>query len=458
MTIARLMQMAAGAGGGAPLEIAYVTSGKSNSNTQVNTYTFSGVSIGAADAARRVIVAIGVQDGSNSYDLLDSVTVGGVPATIHTNILAGTMDRGPVAIVSAPVPIGTTADIVINHPAAAGTTYAGHVYAVYRALNCSGTPYDAQIAAFAAGSLDRSITADTGVGTITIGAVGNDATETTGLSWTAGMDTTDATVATANSNRGYFGFGMYSSSSVESARTFTATYPSGATDKGSITAVTFQQGSSVSPIVTWGANSNDAANQTTYTFASVSTPDAATGRYVVPFCLYDAGSSSLRTISSITYESVSQTVYSPSSVVCPIGACIVQDDAGTTASISFSGSSSGGTNGVAQCFIINGVSSAAYSDFAGTGSGASSALTVNVTIPANSLVLAYAHNNASPSMDFTWSGDVSLTEAFNEGFQGTATVGGAYGFFETAQGACDITCTFGTSDRCSLSVLVLTLT
>ena len=232
----------AGGVGGAPLEIAYVTSGKSNSSTQVNTYTFSGVSIGAADATRRVIVALGVQDGTKTYDLLDSVTIGGVTATIHTNTLVGVQDRGCVAIVSALVPTGTTANIVINHPAAAGTNYAGHVYAVYRALNCSGTPYDAQIADFASGSLARSITADTGVGTITIGAVGNDATEDSGLSWTAGMDTTDATINDSNGTRGYFGFGMYASSSVESARTFTATYPSGATDKGSITAVTFERG------------------------------------------------------------------------------------------------------------------------------------------------------------------------------------------------------------------------
>jgi len=217
-------------------------------------------------------------------------------------------------------------------------------------------------------------------------------------------------------------------------------------------------GGGLSPTVTWGVNSSDGANQTTYTFASVSTPDAATGRYVVPFCLYDAGSSSLRSVSSITYESVSQTVYSPSSVYCPIGACIVQDSTGTTASISFSGNLFGGTNGVAQCFIVNDVSSASHSDFAGSGSASASSLTVNVTIPANSLVLAYGHNNSTASMNFTWSGDVSLTEAFNAGFQSTATVGGAYGFFDTSQGACDITCSFGGTDRCSLSVLVLALT
>jgi hypothetical protein len=73
------------------------------------TETFSGISIGAADPARRVIVA--VMTSQSSPPTLLSATIGGIAATIHAS---ATMATGKVYHMSAAVPTGTTADIVLE--------------------------------------------------------------------------------------------------------------------------------------------------------------------------------------------------------------------------------------------------------------------------------------------------------------------------------------------------------
>jgi hypothetical protein len=71
-------------------------------------YTFAAQPIGTASATRRVVVGM----GTNSTRTIVGVTIGGVTATIDvSNTLSGTAH---VAIASAVVPTGTTADVVIT--------------------------------------------------------------------------------------------------------------------------------------------------------------------------------------------------------------------------------------------------------------------------------------------------------------------------------------------------------
>jgi len=78
----------------------------------LTTYTFSSQPIGTASGTRRVVVSI----GTNSTRTISSVTIGGVSATVNaTNTLSGTAH---VALASAVVPTGTTADVVVTLDAA----------------------------------------------------------------------------------------------------------------------------------------------------------------------------------------------------------------------------------------------------------------------------------------------------------------------------------------------------
>ena len=71
-------------------------------------YTFAGQDIGAESPSRRVIVAL----STSSARTISSVTIGGIAATIDaTHFLSGTARIG---IVSAVVPTGTTADVVVT--------------------------------------------------------------------------------------------------------------------------------------------------------------------------------------------------------------------------------------------------------------------------------------------------------------------------------------------------------
>lgn len=77
------------------------------------TYTFAAQPIGAASGTRRVVVAL----TTSSARLVSSATIGGVAATLDTQYsLVGT---ARVAIISAVVPTGTTADVEVTLDSAA---------------------------------------------------------------------------------------------------------------------------------------------------------------------------------------------------------------------------------------------------------------------------------------------------------------------------------------------------
>lgn len=84
--------------------------GTAASTANASTYTFASKDIGAADAARRVIVAA-MTDGVNSGTTITSVTVGGVTCD---EIIEFTNSFVCVGIYIANVPTGTTADIVVT--------------------------------------------------------------------------------------------------------------------------------------------------------------------------------------------------------------------------------------------------------------------------------------------------------------------------------------------------------
>jgi|SRR3989304_700982 len=95
--------------------------------SNLTVYTFTNHAIGDADPTRRVVVAVSLGFNAAGGQTLASATIGGIAATIHVQL--GSQDC--VAIISALVPTGTTATIVITASAVAARA----AVAVYRAIN-----------------------------------------------------------------------------------------------------------------------------------------------------------------------------------------------------------------------------------------------------------------------------------------------------------------------------------
>jgi hypothetical protein len=79
----------------------------------LTTYTFAAQAIGTASATRRVVVVI----RTASTRTVSSVTIGGVSASIDHTVTSASVAR--LATVSAVVPTGTTADVVVTLDAGA---------------------------------------------------------------------------------------------------------------------------------------------------------------------------------------------------------------------------------------------------------------------------------------------------------------------------------------------------
>lgn len=111
----------------------YVYCTQTSSATNLTSYTFTAVPISTASAYRRVLVLIN-GTGSASGRTLSSVTIGGVTATSHViNVSSSTYSS---RMVSALVPTGTTADIVITYSGSMNDCSIG-VWALY---NVASTP------------------------------------------------------------------------------------------------------------------------------------------------------------------------------------------------------------------------------------------------------------------------------------------------------------------------------
>lgn len=134
--------------GPAPPDFSHTASTADDGNTTA--YTFTAQAIGVAAIDRRIFVSATSSAPSANVGI-SAVTIGGISATIHAaSNNTGNTRNGIVAIASAIVPSGTTADVVVTHPLSA----LGCHISVYRATGLtSGTPTDTATADNAANLL-----------------------------------------------------------------------------------------------------------------------------------------------------------------------------------------------------------------------------------------------------------------------------------------------------------------
>lgn len=106
-------------------------------STSVASHTFSGVSVGSADADRYVIASVSIRSASASTNFVSiSCTIGGVSATVVDSFVQSNDEA--CYIFAASLPTGTTADIVLT---AASATFSQAVVGVYRLIHASGVKY-----------------------------------------------------------------------------------------------------------------------------------------------------------------------------------------------------------------------------------------------------------------------------------------------------------------------------
>lgn len=133
-------------------------SGTGGAGDQV--YTFSSVSFGAAATDRLLIMAI-AGGSTATLTTLQSVTIGGITATIHAQANnSGNTRNGHAAVVSASVPTGTSGTIVVTWLVdGVGIPMLDMSYALFRVTGLvSATPTDTATASGAGPTMniDRS--------------------------------------------------------------------------------------------------------------------------------------------------------------------------------------------------------------------------------------------------------------------------------------------------------------
>lgn len=111
-----------------PVSVSLVDSPVSTANA--TTYTFSGAALGAADAARKIVVGVTADPVSGSDNSISTLTVAGVSATFVHAVYRDLTYQA--ALWEATVPTGTTGDIVVTFT---GTTMAQCGLGVWRVLN-----------------------------------------------------------------------------------------------------------------------------------------------------------------------------------------------------------------------------------------------------------------------------------------------------------------------------------
>ena len=110
-------------GGGGDTSAQFITASTTATGSTVRTY--SAMDIGTAAANRNVVIICHARSAN-----INSATIGGVAATLHAHFLDGVQR---VAVLSAVVPTGTTADIVVTHSGNPGGVAVG-VHAAYGTL------------------------------------------------------------------------------------------------------------------------------------------------------------------------------------------------------------------------------------------------------------------------------------------------------------------------------------
>lgn len=171
-----------------------------NSNLDWGTSrTFTGTSIGAADASRVVALVINIR--SNTAQDAMTATIGGFPATVVLGTEADVSQHFYCAIIYAAVPTGTTANLVLSNLTADSGSNNSMTGSVHRIIGASATAEDSGTVT---GSTTLTTTINSSSGGVVIAtAMGNapgpDAvwslplTEATDVLTTGGADDTSTT-------------------------------------------------------------------------------------------------------------------------------------------------------------------------------------------------------------------------------------------------------------------------
>lgn len=161
------------------------------------TYTFSGQSIGTADANRIVIVGLVGRTATATLDI-SSVTIAGVAATLVKKQIttSGTPTAMAVALYKAAVPTGTTGDVVVTFNEASLRA----AIAVWKLV--TATAAETATAASSADPADVSLTIPSGGGVVVFVA-GSASTSYTPTGYTENVDAAigaTTTIYTAGTN------------------------------------------------------------------------------------------------------------------------------------------------------------------------------------------------------------------------------------------------------------------
>jgi len=151
------------------------------STTDVSSYSFTGVNIGAAATSRLVVVVLlsSYFDGS---DIVTSLTIGGVAATKHVNTGTGNPDVGIFSL-SVPAGTSTTVNVTLN---TADNRSAIAVFSLYDLQSTSPQSVNS-VGGTPASSVSTSVAVKKDGITI-VGATGNSGTANTATNWTISVD------------------------------------------------------------------------------------------------------------------------------------------------------------------------------------------------------------------------------------------------------------------------------
>ncbi len=154
-----------------------------NNTADQASYTFSSQNLGVANAERYIIATIHSRKAGAAMTI-DSVTIGGVSASIVVQKTNTVVNSNVVAIAIAKVPTGTTGDVVVN----LSTTVLRCAINLYRAVGIIPTAFDSD----ESGATNPAVTLDVPRGGLVIGA----GVDTNAATWTGLTEDIDATVET----------------------------------------------------------------------------------------------------------------------------------------------------------------------------------------------------------------------------------------------------------------------
>lgn len=181
--------------------------------SDLTTYTFASQNLGAADPNRWIVVCVG--GAHSAARSISSVTVGGVSATKIVQAEGSTLYRH-TSIWVAPVPTGTTGDIVVTWSGAIGRCG----YSAYRLITGTAptTAFNTQTD-LSLTSSDLSVSINRPAGGVIVASTINISSTATSITWAGTTEDYDASWSEAT----YQGMSSSSTASGSSPVTVTAT-------------------------------------------------------------------------------------------------------------------------------------------------------------------------------------------------------------------------------------------